>query len=138
LFRVLVHDDRVFRSYKAGAAKLAGYLEDYASLGLAALALYELTFDESWLTRARMLADAAVRWFWDDMAGAFFDTPSDHETLVTRPRDVTDNATPSGTSLVAELLARLADLLQDESMRRRATYVLETLAEPMARHPAAF
>ena len=36
------------------------------------------------------------------------------------------------------MLARLADLLQDEAMRRRATYVLETIAEPMARHPAAF
>ena len=57
---------------------------------------------------------------------------------MTRPRDVTDNATPSGTSLAAELLARLADLLQDETMRRRATYVLETIAEPMVRHPAAF
>ena len=138
LFRALVRDGRVYRSYRKGVAKLAGYLEDYAALGLAALALYELTFDEIWLDRARTLADAAVTWFWDNDAGAFFDTPSDHEPLVTRPRDVTDNATPSGTSLVAELLARLADLLLDETMRRRATYVLETLAEPMARHPAAF
>ena len=138
LFGVLVRDGRVFRSSKDGVARLAGYLEDYAALGLAALALYELTFDEIWLTRSRSLADSAVRWFWDDSAGAFFDTASDHETLVTRPRDVTDNATPSGTSLIAELLARLADLLQDEDMRRRANYVLETIAEPMARHPAAF
>ena len=138
LFRALVREGRVLRSYKDGVAKIGGYLEDYAALGLAALALYELTFDDVWLTRARTLVDAAVEWFWDDGAGAFFDTPHDHEVLVTRPRDVTDNATPSGTSLVAELLARLADLLQDETMRRRATYVLETVAEPMARHPAAF
>ncbi|HKW49902.1 MAG TPA: thioredoxin domain-containing protein [Gemmatimonadaceae bacterium] len=138
LFRLLVREDRVFRTVSRGKAKIAGFLEDYAALGLAALALYELTFDEVWLTRARSLADAAVRWFWDDETGAFFDTASDHESLVTRPRDVTDNATPSGTSLAAELLARLADLLQDESMRRRATYVLETIAEPMVRHPAAF
>jgi hypothetical protein len=138
LFHALVRDGRVLRSYNSGVAKLAGYLEDYAALGLAALSLYELTFDERWLMRARTLADSAVQWFWDDGASAFFDTPSDHERLVTRPRDVTDNATPSGTSLIAELLARLADLLQDESMRRRATYVLETIAEPMARHPAAF
>src|SRR4029079_19478543 len=107
LFRALVRDGRVYRSYRNGVAKLTGYLEDYAALGLAALALYELTFDELWLDRARTLADAAVNWVWDNDAGAFFDTPSDHETLVTRPRDVTDNATPSGTSLVAELLARL-------------------------------
>ena len=138
LFGVLVREGRVFRTAKHGKAKIAGFLEDYAALGLAALALYELTFDDTWLTRARTLADATVRWFWDDATGAFFDTASDHESLVTRPRDVTDNATPSGTSLASELLARLADLLQDESMRRRATYVLETIAEPMVRHPAAF
>jgi uncharacterized protein YyaL (SSP411 family) len=138
LSHALVRDGRVFRSYKDGIAKISGYLEDYAAIGLAALALYELTFDDVWLTRARTLADAAVHWFWDDATGAFYDTARDHETLVTRPRDITDNATPSGTSLVAELLARLADLLQDETMRRRATYVLETIAEPMAQHPAAF
>jgi hypothetical protein len=138
LFQALIRDGRVFRSYKNGTAKITGYLEDYAALGLAALSLYELTFDDSWLARARSLGDAAVEWFWDDETGAFFDTPSDHETLVTRPRDATDNATPSGTSLAVELLARLAELLQNESMRRRASYVLETLAEPMVRHPAAF
>jgi hypothetical protein len=138
LFRSLVREGRVLRSVKHGVARITGFLEDYASLGLAALALYELTFDDVWLTRARSLAESTVRWFWDDDTGAFFDTASDHEVLVTRPRDITDNATPSGTSLVVELLVRLADLLQDETMLRRATYVVETLAEPMARHPSAF
>jgi len=138
LFRSLLREGRVLRSVKHGVARINGFLEDYASLALAALALYELTFDDVWLTRARSLADSMVRWFWDDDTGAFFDTASDHEALVTRPRDITDNATPSGTSLAAELLARLADLLQDETMLRRATYVVETLAEPMARHPSAF
>jgi uncharacterized protein YyaL (SSP411 family) len=79
-----------------------------------------------------------MRWFWDDETAAFYDTPHDHERLITRPRDVTDNATPSGTSLATELLLRLSELLQDADMRRRATYVLETLAEPMAQHPSAF
>jgi uncharacterized protein YyaL (SSP411 family) len=138
LFGALVRDGRVLRSYKNGTARVGGYLEDYAALGLAALALYELTFDGRWLTRARQLALAAVEWFWDDDTSAFFDTPRDHEPLVVRPRDVTDNATPSGTSLACELLVRLSELLHDEDMQRRATYVLETLAEPMARHPSAF
>jgi uncharacterized protein YyaL (SSP411 family) len=138
LFRALVRDYRVLRSYKDGAARIPGYLEDSASLGLAALALYELTFDTVWLARARALTEATIRWFWDDETDAFFDTSSDHERLITRPRDTTDNATPSGTSLVAELLARVAELEHDEDLRRRSTYVLETIAEPMARHPAAF
>jgi uncharacterized protein len=129
---------RVMRSYKDGATRIGGFLEDYASLGLAALALYELTFERTWLDRARALASSIVRWFWDEEAGAFFDTPHDHERLITRPRDVTDNATPSGTSLATEMLLRLSEVLQDADMQRRATYVLETLAEPMAEHPSAF
>ena len=129
---------RVSRSYKDGIARINGFLEDYAAIALGMLALYELTFDANWLSRARTLCDSIVRWFWDDDIGAFFDTPSDHERLMTRPRDVTDNATPSGTSLTVELLLKLGDLTADADMRRRATYVLETLAEPMATYPLAF
>ena len=138
LFDALVKDGRVFRSYKDGRARIAGYLEDYASLGLAALALYELTFDRAWLDRAREVNDAMVRWFWDDATGVFYDTASDHEQLITRPREVTDNATPSGTSLAAELLVRLAELMHDVDARRRATWIVETLAPAMSRYPSAF
>ena len=138
LFDSLVKDGRVFRSYKHGQARIAGYLEDYASLGLAALAIYELTFDRTWLDRARASSDAMVRWFWDDAAGVFYDTASDQEQLITRPREVTDNATPSGTSLAAELLVRIAELLHDVDARRRATWIVETLAPAVARYPSAF
>jgi uncharacterized protein len=138
LFREMVRDGRVFRSHKDGVSRIDGFLEDYAAVALGALALYELTFDARWLDRARTLADSMVQWFWDDDASAFFDTPSDGENLVTRPRDITDNATPSGTSLAAELLLRLGDLLGDSDMTRRATFVLETVSEPMARYPLAF
>jgi uncharacterized protein YyaL (SSP411 family) len=138
LFEHLVRDGRVLRSYKDGRARIAGYLEDHAALGLAALSIYELTFDDAWLDRARQLGDAVVRWFWDDDTGAFYDTASDHEQLITRPRDISDNATPSGTSLAAELLIRLAELFNDADARRRATYVVESLAPAIGRYPLAF
>ncbi|HTE44300.1 MAG TPA: thioredoxin domain-containing protein [Gemmatimonadaceae bacterium] len=138
LFDNLVRDGRVRRSYKDGRARIAGYLEDYASLGVAAIAMYELTFETRWLERAREMSAAMVRWFWDESAGAFYDTATDHETLITRPREITDNATPSGTSLGVELLVRLAELLDDSSARQRAAYVTETLAPHMARYPTAF
>ena len=138
LFASLCKDGRVFRSYKDGRARIAGYLEDYASLGLAALGVYELTFDPKWLDRARAMSDATVQWFWSDETGAFHDTASDHEKLITRPREVADNATPSGTSLAVELLVRLAELLHDVDARRRATYVVETLAPAIGRYPSAF
>jgi uncharacterized protein YyaL (SSP411 family) len=91
-----------------------------------------------WLDRARDMGDAAVRWFWSDETGAFHDTASDHERLITRPREIADNATPSGTSLAVELLVRLAELLLDVDARRRATYVVETLAPAVGRYPSAF
>jgi uncharacterized protein len=138
LFARMVHGGRVLRSYKDGAARLPGYLEDHAALGLGALALYELTFDSSWLDRARAMSETMVAWFWDEKAGAFFDTAHDHEPLVTRPRDVTDNAMPSGTSLAIDLMLRIAELTGDADLRRRASVVLDTLAEPMVRYAPAF
>ena len=138
LFQHLVRDDRVLRSYKDGIAKIPGFLEDHAAVALGAYALYQLTFDRRWLERARRLADGIMTRFWDESARAFFDTAADAETLVTRPRDVTDNAVPSGSSLAAELLLVLGDLFADGEYTARASYVLETLAEPMARYPTAF
>ena len=138
LFRELVRGDQVLRSYKNGVAKIAGFLEDYAAVALGALALYELTFERKWLDRARRLADAIITRFWDESAHALFDTAADAESLVTRPRDVTDNATPSGTSLAIELLLELGDLFADDRYSARARYLLETIAEPMARYPSAF
>jgi uncharacterized protein YyaL (SSP411 family) len=138
LFRHMVSGGRVLRSHKDGTTRINGFLEDYAAVGLGALALYELTFDPTWLDRARDLARSAITWFWDEDAGVFFDTSSDHETLVTRPREVTDNAIPSGTSLAADLLLRVADVTGDVEMRRIVSRVLESVAAPLDRYAAAF
>jgi hypothetical protein len=138
LAREMVRDGRVYRSHKDGVTRIAGFLEDYAGVALGWIAVYELTFDATWLDRAHGLCDSMLRWFWDDGAGAFFDTASDQDDLLARPRDVSDNATPSGTSLAVELLLRLGDVLGDEEYTRRARQVLETIAEPMARYPLAF
>jgi uncharacterized protein len=138
LFSGMVRDGRVLRSYKDGHARIPGFLDDHAAVALGALALYDLTLDRRWLDRARALGTSMVRWFWDDAFGAFFDTPADHEQLITRPRDVADNATPAGTSLAAELSLRLAELFGDNEHRARAERVLAGLAGPMGEYPLAF
>jgi uncharacterized protein YyaL (SSP411 family) len=138
LFANLVRDGRALRSYKDGVARLQGYLEDHAALGLGALGLYELTFDGVWLERAEAMCNAMIEWFWDESVSAFYNTAHDHETLVTRPRDFMDNAMPSGTSLAVDLMVRVAEVTGDGELRRKATVVLESLAEPIARYPTAF
>jgi uncharacterized protein YyaL (SSP411 family) len=138
LLREMVRKGRVMRTHKEGITRITGFLEDHAAVALGFLAVYELTFDETWMDRAREIADAMIEWFWDEQTGAFFDTARDAEQLITRPRDVTDNATPSGTSLAVELLLHLSELQQDAEYRRRAAFTLEALAEPMTRFPTAF
>jgi uncharacterized protein YyaL (SSP411 family) len=138
LLREMVRDGRVMRSHMAGVTRIPGYLEDHAAVALALLDLYSLTFERHWLDAARTVADAIDVWFWDESAGAYFDTASDQEALLTRPRDVTDNALPSGTSLTVDLLLRLAEILGDDARRARAMHVLEALTEPIARYAPAF
>ncbi|HYD52271.1 MAG TPA: thioredoxin domain-containing protein, partial [Gemmatimonadaceae bacterium] len=81
LWRTLVRDEggaaRVLRVHKDGVTRIEGFLEDHAAAGLAALAMYELTFDATWLDRARALADAVVARFWSEEHAAFFDTAHD-------------------------------------------------------------
>ncbi|GAC1652236.1 MAG: thioredoxin domain-containing protein [Gemmatimonadaceae bacterium] len=134
----MVKHGRLSRSHKDGVTKLAGYLEDHAAVALGFLALYELTFDACWVEAARAITRVIDERFWSDEIGAFFDTASDHEQLVTRPREVTDNAVPSGTSLAVELYLRIAELTGDQALRSRAEAVLAALAEPMTRYAIAF
>jgi len=138
LAREMIRKGRVMRSHKEGVTRISGFLEDHAAVALGFLAVYELTFDEHWIDRAREIADAMIEWFWDNEVEAFFDTARDAEQLITRPRDATDNATPSGTSLAIELLLYLAELQQNSEYRRRAVLALETIADPMLRFPTAF
>ncbi|MHB1072751.1 MAG: thioredoxin domain-containing protein [Gemmatimonadaceae bacterium] len=142
LFREMVRTSasgtRVFRSHKEGESRIPGFLEDHASVGLGALALYELTLDRAWLDRACALADSCLRWFWDAEAGAFFDSASDAESLVTRPRDPADNATPAGSSLAADLLLRLAVICGDVEYQRHAAWGVETHSEAIVRYATAF
>jgi len=138
LAREMVNSGRVMRSHKEGVTRINGYLEDHAAVALGFLAVYELTFDEKWVNLARTIADAMIEWFWDEERGAFFDTARDAEQLITRPRDPTDNATPSGTSLAVELLLHISELQHDPEYRRRASFILETLGEMVTKHPSAF
>jgi uncharacterized protein YyaL (SSP411 family) len=138
LAREMVRGGRVMRSHKDGETRIDGFLEDHAAVALGFIAVYELTFDARWVERARAIADAMIEGFWSDDVGAFFDTAVDSEKLITRPRDITDNATPSGTSLAIELLLHLSELQHESEYRRRAVFALETLAEPVSRFPTAF
>ena len=131
-------EDRLLRTYKDGRAHIAAFLEDYALYAAGLLSLYEATFERRWFDAARTMADQMVELFWEPRDEAFYDTANDQEQLVTRPRDATDNAMPSGNSAAAEVLARLAVFTAEPDDRRRATAVLRGAGEQLAQYPTAF
>ena len=134
---LLAADGSLKRSWKDGRAVGAGVLEDYAHLAEGLLALYETTFDERWFSIARGLADRILERFADP-AGGFFDTASDHETLITRPKDPQDNAVPSGGAMATTVLLRLAAWTGEGRYREAAERALGTVAPYLARYPTGF
>ncbi|CAN5611020.1 thioredoxin domain-containing protein [soil metagenome] len=136
--REMVRSGRVMRSHKDGSARIPGFLEDHAAVALGFIAMYELTFDASWIDRALGISTVITDLFWDEENRVFFDTARDAEKLITRPRDIADNAVPAGSSLAADLCLRLAELTGDQELRGRAERVLRPLATAMTRHAIAF
>ena len=128
---------RLRRSWKDGRALHAGVLEDYSNLADGLLALYEATFDERWFVAARGLAEQILTHFTDP-AGGFFDTADDHESLITRPKSLQDNAVPSGNSMAANVLLKLAALTGDARYSEAAERAMAQVTSYAYRYPTGF
>ncbi|HEX6314679.1 MAG TPA: thioredoxin domain-containing protein [Gemmatimonadaceae bacterium] len=137
LSSVLVEKGRVSRSALDRRVSGPGVLEDHAAVALAFLDLYSLSFDPSWLQRSREITERTIEFFHDTATDTWYDTAADHERLVVRPREVTDNATPSGTSLVAELLFIWSELDDRTEWRAMAERIVAQVGGAIARYPQA-
>jgi uncharacterized protein YyaL (SSP411 family) len=115
----------------------SAFLEDYANVTEGLLALYETTFDARYFTAARALMDDVIAHF-SDSHGGFFDTRDDHETLVTRPKDIQDNATPSGNAMAATTLLKLAALTGDARYSETAESMLRSVQPILGQYPTGF
>lgn len=125
-------DGGLLHSWRHGEARLNGYLEDYACVALGLVALYEATFDEAWIDQAMALVDYVIEHFSDPDAAGFYFTSDQHRQLITRIKDMHDNATPCANAVMASVLVRLGricsrtDYLQlAEALVRAAAQVME-------------
>jgi uncharacterized protein len=134
----LLTDGEVVRSRRAGRASGPGFLDDYANLAHGLYELHVATGDLRWLHESRRIALEAVDRFGDDEHGGFFMTPRDGEALVARKKDLDDHPTPSGNSMLAYVLVRLARIWGDDELERRAASVFRLLLPLLARAPSAF
>ena len=123
----------LFRTYRDGAAKIEGYLEDYANVANALLELHWATGDLRWLEEARAVADRAER-FWDEERGGYF---VDDHGLIARRKEFDDHPTPSGNSMMAFVLLRLGRIYGDAEMENRALGVFRLARPLLERAPTA-
>ncbi len=130
-------DGRLHRTFSAGEARLNAYVDDYANLIDGLIGLHQATGDANWLNQADQLMQKQIELFADTEQGAFFYTSSDHETLIARGKQFTDNARPSGNSTSVSNLLYLAKHLDRPEYTRLATATIRAAMPIMNRHPIA-
>ncbi|MFN3267184.1 MAG: thioredoxin domain-containing protein [Deinococcales bacterium] len=129
---------RLYHTYKTGSSpKIHGLLEDYALLALGLLELYQSTFLPDYLKTAQQLAKSIAQYF-TDANGGFFDTPSDAEALIVRPKSYFDGAMPSGNGASSILFLKLARLTTDPALEQIALEPILQMQQVMQRQPTGF
>ncbi len=133
---------RLLHTWKAtneseGDARILGYLDDHSCLIDALLTLYEATFDYSYIDEAQSLADQMINRFWDQDWEVFYDTSLEHSKLLVRPRDVLDNALPSGGAIAAMALLRLSIFTGDIDYASKAEASMKALIPYMEQSPSS-
>jgi len=140
LLTALRPDGELRRAWRNGRVGSEVFLADYAALILGLLELYQTDFDNRWFVAAQELADEMIGKF-SDPEGGFFDTTNEaakKSDLPIRPKELQDNAVPSGNALAAEALLKLAAYSNNDKYRQRAESALGLVSEFVDRYPTAF
>jgi uncharacterized protein len=128
-------EGRLHRSRRAGRSTGTGFLDDYANVAHGLYELHVATGELRWLAESRRLALLAVGLFADEDRGGFFLAPSHGERLVARKKDLFDHPIPSGNSMLAYVLLRLARIYGDDDLEQRAVGVLRLFGANLAGAP---
>ncbi|HEX6264463.1 MAG TPA: thioredoxin domain-containing protein [Actinomycetota bacterium] len=131
-------DGRLLRSWREGIPGRAGFCDDHALLASACLTLFSTTGGIHWFREAVVLLDALVDLFLDAERGGFFQTGSDDDQLVLRPKELYDNAVPSGNSVAADVLQRVALLSGDPDREQVGVAAIQLVRDALGKAPTAF
>ena len=108
----------LYRTSHQGKVTLNGYLEDYASVSQAYIALYQATFNEHWVNTAKLLTDYTIKNFYDETDGFFFFADKKSKALIARKTELLDNVIPASNSITAHNLHLLGIIYDDEKYKQ--------------------
>ncbi len=127
--KMMSADGRLNRNYKNGKSTINAYLDDYALTIEAFINLYQITFDEQWLTHAHTLADYTDAHFYDATSGMYFYTSNLDPALIARKMEITDNVIPGSNSVMAQCFYKLGTYLYKPAMIDRAAQMLHNVKD---------
>ena len=128
----------LFRSYRENKCSGSAYLEDYASVILACIKVHEITLDQKWLLEALKIAELMLKTFWDDESPIPYDVKADDPFLPMRPRNIFDNAVPSGLSQALEGLSLLSTLTGNRKYKNIVISILDKTSNTAFSSPLSF
>jgi uncharacterized protein YyaL (SSP411 family) len=131
-------DGRLLHRFRDGEAAIPGFLDDAVFLTTAALELYDATHEPAYLVRASELQRETLELFWDSEHGGFFFTAGDNEELLVRQKEIYDGAMPSGNSMAADNLVRLARLTGDQEFAARGEELFKAFSAQANSMPSAY
>jgi uncharacterized protein YyaL (SSP411 family) len=140
IIKNLINDGRITRVYNSlsnGEGRGEAFLDDYANITDAFIALYEITFDEQWLTQAVALTDTAIAHYYNEASGIFYFT-ADDEQLIARKSEIMDNVIPASNSVMARNLKKLGLLFDKEEYLEISTQQLCNMMPHMAKYGSAY
>lgn len=135
--KMSTENGRLYLRYRDGDAAHVGQLDDYAVYTLALLELYRTTLNADYLQKAIQRSNQMVELFEDKEQGGYFMTASDGELLIARPKETYDGAIPSGNSVAAMVLQRLASLTGELKWQEAARRQMQFLADNISDYPAS-
>lgn len=132
-------DGRLNRIYnKDNAGEVFAFLDDYANTIDAFIALYEVTFKEDWLQKAKGLTDLAIQHYYDEQAGIFYFTAADDERLIARKSEIMDSVVPASNSVMANNLKKLGLLFDDENYIEISAQLLRNVVGQIAKYGSSY
>jgi hypothetical protein len=129
---------RLYRRWREGEVAISGFLEDYAFLVWGLIELYEATFRVRYLEEAFHLNRLMIELFGDKERGGFYFSGKDNEALITRQKELYDGATPSGNSVAALNMLRLARMTGKIDLEKEVEGLLRGFSSTVAEAPMAF
>ena len=128
-------DGQLLRNYKNGKVSINGFLSDYSFTIEAFISLYETTFDEQWLYKAKKLANYVIKHFKDEESGMFYFTSDADDSLITRKIELMDNVIPASNSSLAKGLFKLANYFYDEELKKSAEQMVNKIESSFIANP---